>query len=453
MGTKRALLGLLGLAYGCGGGSGSGVDAAPLIDAVGDAVGDAAPDSAPAAVRVTVETFGIAPVSGATVYFQDVDSTLVAEVETDAQGHASAMLAAGGFVTVLLPIDPDSPAQRRARTIAGAQPGDDLHVFYTSPYPNLDPPPPTTFPMSIPADPQHTYSLWSSCGVTNEVPGQAPASSDVTLRCRHPGPVDLLVVSDDLTRSLYAPNITIASGVPVALTGSYVAAEDVAFHYAGFDRSPAIGITQAIYGPNGEVAVIGGGDTLITGGTATRSYPRPPTVDTLALTESLWRYQPRAATDPQFVFVYDWGPTPGSYALDAADVQPRALTTQPTYDPATRVVRWTEGTAGLEPGAVIASITHARTVGTTTTEFIWGLAAAHDASMSTTFPVLPTDVLDFNPDPGASVRANLDTIAMPITWDRFRPDVWGAALGFNGYAGTAVGVAREGPGRAVWASY
>ncbi|MCE9573595.1 MAG: hypothetical protein K8W52_10600 [Deltaproteobacteria bacterium] len=450
MGKTRALL-VLGLVYGCGGGSGNGVDAPAPIDAVG-AAADAAPDSAPAAVRVTVENFGLAPVAGATVYFQDADSTLVAEAETDAQGHASAMLGAGGFVTVLLPIDPDRPDDRRADTIAGAQPGDDLHVFYVPANPIFDVPP-TTFPLSIPADPQHQYQLWSSCGAPNDVLAQAPASSAVTLRCQPPGRVDMLLVSSDLTRSLYAPNITIADGVPLTLTGSYVAVEDEAFQYTGFDRSRAIGIWQGVFGPTGEVMVIGGGGTLTTGGTATRSYRRPPTVDTVTITQSTWDYQPRVPTDPRSVTAFEWGPTPSSYALAAADVKERELTAQPTYDATTHAVQWTEGTEGLEPGAVFASIAHSRPTGATTTRFIWTLAAAHDARMAATFPVLPNGGLDFTPDPGASVDAGLTTIAMPISWDRFRPDALGATLGLNGYAGTAVGVSREAPGRAVWASY
>src|SRR5262245_56512944 len=62
------------------------------------------PDAAPSAVTMTVTLRG-ATVPGTAVYFQNADSSLVLAATSDANGTASAMLAAGGYVTVIEPDD------------------------------------------------------------------------------------------------------------------------------------------------------------------------------------------------------------------------------------------------------------------------------------------------------------------------------------------------------------
>ena len=75
---------------------------APIIDA--EPIVDGPPvDAAPMGIVSVTVTVGGAPGSGVTVYFQDVDSTLVAEATTDSSGVAATTMKADGFVTVVAP--------------------------------------------------------------------------------------------------------------------------------------------------------------------------------------------------------------------------------------------------------------------------------------------------------------------------------------------------------------
>src|ERR1700733_7288069 len=73
-----------------------------------------------APVTVAVTALGL-PAPGLQVYFQDADSTLVANVQTGSDGTARAATPAGGFVTV---VQPGSSAT--LYTYAGVEPDDVL---------------------------------------------------------------------------------------------------------------------------------------------------------------------------------------------------------------------------------------------------------------------------------------------------------------------------------------
>src|SRR5262245_25587661 len=85
------------------------------------------PDAATGPVTLTITKEGL-PVAGVHVYFQNSNSTLVADATTDAAGHASADMAAGGFVTAINPFDTvQAPtSDDDLRTFAGVKPGDQL---------------------------------------------------------------------------------------------------------------------------------------------------------------------------------------------------------------------------------------------------------------------------------------------------------------------------------------
>src|SRR5438067_10053739 len=59
-------------------------------------------DAMPTSVTIAVTLNGM-PVSNVPAYFQAADSTLAGAATTDAQGTAGAILATGGFVTVIEP--------------------------------------------------------------------------------------------------------------------------------------------------------------------------------------------------------------------------------------------------------------------------------------------------------------------------------------------------------------
>src|ERR1700733_723003 len=104
---------------------------APIIDA--EPIVDGPPvDAAPMGIVSVTVTVGGAPGSGVTVYFQDVDSTLVAGATTDSSGVAATTMKADGFVTVVAPPEPAAGATQVTGqivdTFAGVQIGDALHV-------------------------------------------------------------------------------------------------------------------------------------------------------------------------------------------------------------------------------------------------------------------------------------------------------------------------------------
>src|SRR5579883_1406925 len=90
----------------------------------------------PGAVTIAVTLQG-QPASGATVYFQNADSSLVAEMQTGSDGWATQDMLPGGFVTLIEPQPVVTgaalgtagvPAGQVIDTFAGVKPGDVLVV-------------------------------------------------------------------------------------------------------------------------------------------------------------------------------------------------------------------------------------------------------------------------------------------------------------------------------------
>ena len=135
-GSMRPLLRIAIVALvSCNGGDGlKHIDSAV---GTGDGPTDSAIDAAPLPVTVTITGNSGTAVVGATVYFQNADSSLVAEATTDASGSASQLMAAGGYVTALIPQVEDGFAasgfqQVQIETFAGVQPGDHLLISNSS---------------------------------------------------------------------------------------------------------------------------------------------------------------------------------------------------------------------------------------------------------------------------------------------------------------------------------
>ncbi|HET9989862.1 MAG TPA: hypothetical protein VFQ65_15120, partial [Kofleriaceae bacterium] len=126
---------------------------------------DAPVDAAPQPVSVVVQHTDGSAAALVPVYFQATDSTVIASTQTGPAGTASALMPAGGTVTIL---DPDAaPALGKAGhhlfTWTGVKPGD--HLIYDTSGAITD------FPIvvfQVPLDTAHatvtSYDIESSCG-------------------------------------------------------------------------------------------------------------------------------------------------------------------------------------------------------------------------------------------------------------------------------------------------
>src|SRR5512140_626614 len=146
----------VGMALGaCGDNGGGGHLAdAPPSDGSG-------PELPPPRITVTV-TLGGMPAAGKIVYFQNHDSTLASETQTNSGGNAAGVIDDGGFVTVIEP-DPLSliTVPTQLATFVGVKAPDHLYVD-VSPLGAAGAA--ITFNLTVPNEQVgNTYTLYSSC--------------------------------------------------------------------------------------------------------------------------------------------------------------------------------------------------------------------------------------------------------------------------------------------------
>jgi hypothetical protein len=133
---------------------------------------DAKPDGpSEGAVTIAVTLDGSAA-PGATVYFQNANSTLVAEALTGSDGTATQVMEPGGFVTLIEPQaavtnppdligTPIVPNNQQVDTFADVKPGDVLHVDIDDETVATS----ITFQLTVPTDGSATtYDVFASCG-------------------------------------------------------------------------------------------------------------------------------------------------------------------------------------------------------------------------------------------------------------------------------------------------
>ena len=403
---------------------GCGDDAGSLPDAPADAAIDAPVDAAAALVTLTITDGGV-PAVGATVYFQDADSSLVATVLTGLDGRASAPVAGGGFVTAIEP----RPAafggiviRDRLATFAGVQPGDDLHL-------DLRPPPDLTsitFDVQVPEDPEAMdYTLFTSCGRAPLALAAGTMPTPVTLTgCA--GIADVLVTSNDLSarplRALYRPAQVIADGATLALPGPYTALLPVTI---GITSSPA---WVASYLLELDVTTVRGpvfpAFAAIDPGAPSAVLELPDAPGTaVSVRADVYLVQPAVAQQSLLA----WDLPIGDHTLDAGALALRPFTTAPVFDPATRTVTWTDG-AGLAPDVVRAEVYTYR-AGDPAYAWHWQLVAPHGSTPSVTFPVLPPAAAAFTTTATDSFSVPaLETLAISGGYDRLRPHALGRVL-------------------------
>ena len=348
-----------------------------------DEIVDGGPDGPSPTVTLTVSAAG-RPVVGTTVYFQNADSSLVAQTTTDATGTAGAvMTASGGYVTAVLPGRGEAD---QLATLSDVQLGDHLAIAL-APQPDG----PIEIQLVAPVDPgAGSYAVMSTCGSAGISAG---VPSSVRLACG-PGVADFIVTSytsdGEPLHAFYQANVAVSPGATVTLSGSYAPLGRSTFIYTGIPAGAAfVANEQDLATPHGVMDTAFGSD-LPANGAVTIAFDMPQTTATAITVTSL---MPQAAAT--FHSVIDWAPYTPSYTLDLGSALLREYTTAPAYTFATRTIDWTEAAMGVAPDYVIAEL-HAYSVGPRGHNWYWTAAAAH-ATTSIALPALPPTPYDYDP--------------------------------------------------------
>ena len=350
-----------------------------------------------APVTVAVTALGL-PAPGLQVYFQDADSTLVANVQTGSDGTARAATPAGGFVTV---VQPGSSAT--LYTYAGVEP-DDVLLLDTA-----FPPAPGSgfsFDVIMPTDTTTgvtAYHLYTSCSAAGPVV-TASGSAQILLTNCADGLADMLVVTTDGSNqpidSLYEAGVAVGSGASVTLTGSYVPLPVLTDVIDDFTWPPTnIDVGLTLMSPHGSVffgALYGVGPMFLPtpiGSAASLTFAWPTIPDGQVV--SRFGLSPGSDVLSEAA-IEQWGPSSQPVTLDFAATHLRDFTTAPAFDPPTHTVSWTVGATGNAPEVELAFIDVQRGSGSAAPQWGWEILGPGGSDGHLVLPVLPDEPFDFN---------------------------------------------------------
>jgi hypothetical protein len=384
--------------------------------------------------RVTVSvTLGSMPVMGQIVYFQNHDSTLVSEAQTNSGGNAAGVVDEGGFVTVIepTPLFAEVEVTTRLATFTGVKPLDELHLDIT-PLGSLGAP--VTFNVSVPNEQVgNTYTLYSTCGTADLGRGNSPAvagavvaapltASVTLLGCS--GTADLLVLSTDVDGQLtgwqYQPDVTLAAGADVGFTGAYLPPVDTTFTYTNLAASSTgLTVERELRTARGSLYRSGQVTASPSGTMATVTIPMPAPAGAQAVTTTA--DQPATGNGRQTIV--EWGAADASYLVDYAGVALHDYATRPAFEPADHAIQWTEA-AGGAPDFVLGTY-RANRDDNVPHDWIWRIVAPYTpgqpGSHEVRYPRLPTGFYDFNPKAGDSSSLDrLVTMKVPGGYDAAR---------------------------------
>ena len=443
MTTKRLFLTICVVA-GCGGDKTNHLADAPNNPP------DSPPDAPPMGpVTLTVTSQG-APAVGVQVYFQNPDQSLVASPMTNASGDATATIEIGAFVTAIDPAPPPVvafgvPTQADSlHTWAGVKPGDHLHLDL---FPTGTTPTTGNITVIAPTDAQATnYQLHTSCGEDFDITPPAVGSGFVAV-ANAPVPltidlcsanIDLLVETFDVEsqplNSFFKANVAIADGDTVDLTDqTFATVNTVAFDYSNINIAiTAVSIAQTLIAGNGVVFNLLG-SAPVDGNAANAVLPIPDVTNAIVVTES--DILPSDVVSRQRIF--DWGPASANFALDVGGAVLHGYATAPAFDPASHAVTWQE-VAGVTGDVVLAQYHSFRLDATLSHDWVWTIAAPRAMTPKVGYPVIPTDVFDFNTNAtdSSDVR-QLTNAKIPGGYDGIRALIMDDAL--NGQVAGATG--------------
>jgi hypothetical protein len=347
----------------------------------------------PQPVTLTVTLDG-APQANVRVYFQNPDSSLIANTLTDASGVATALMPNGGFVTAVNAFRAPVPAglpSNEVHIFAGVRMGDHLSLANDG-----NPTQSVMITGAVDSDSSVVqYGMSSPCGrgfVGNQGSGTPPSwSADL----RDPCPTtDFIVASFDggggIVHWAYAPNTTVSA--TTNLSAATLTNTPATKTYT-LNNADAFGgqmqVRQGLASLRGEVMELN-----------TTAYD--PVINTL-LSASLKLPNFTNAIDVVDTSGYQtsdaehhllsWGPFSTTYTVDVAARALVNVTAGPEIDTTLHQLTWTQAATGATPDFVTAWGYASRSE---PAPFGWQFWIAAPYGASVQLPTLPTDVGDFN---------------------------------------------------------
>ncbi len=368
--------------------------------------GDGAPIDAPppeTPVTVTV-TDNLGPHAMLSAYFQNVDSSVVSSVLTDSAGSASAVMVAGGYVTVVVPqlqlaLGIGTQLQYSLYTWAGVKPGD--HLVLDKSYPTGQS---KNVQFTLPIDLQHIFSNYhiaSNCGSADTQTAAGSSQSTVVLTASFSNcpndTADVIVYTTNQNGTIASSFSVLAQpivdqGMVDYTANAYGAPSSRAFELDLNDvPSAQIYANDHIATARGELYVNQIGLSQDATAIGTQILPALPagSFQTVRLTQNV---------DVTSRTVYEFGTT-GDYTRDWSTVRIPDFdsTTTPDLDTGTHALTWLNtAPTSVAPDVSAASVYANRALGATTNlSFSWFIAGPA-TTPSLVYPALPTDIQDFN---------------------------------------------------------
>ncbi len=416
-------------------------DAPPLADGatpIDGAVGELQP------VTVVVSVQG-QPRKDVQVYFQNADSTVVADAKTGDDGQAHAVMQAGGFATVIEPPvsqegsgNDNGPTE--IATFAGVKPGDVLRDDIL----------PVTAATQVSVNISvaneglnHNYYAFTTCHATSFEGGifvgtgtaveaqpqliagrkplavaRAPVEVDDVQLTSCGGTADILVVAKDsdnqLTGWQYKSAVAITAGMTIAFDGAYQAPVDTQFNYTKLpDSISGFDVSRELHTARGTLYISDPQSADASDGSASTTIAMPAPAGVAMATTSV--EQPTTGAGRSTVV--DWGAALPTYNLAYSDVALSLFTTDPVLDVDAHAMTWSEQARG-SADFVIARYGASRPgANDTTISWRWRITAPYTPG-KVVFPVLPTAGFDYNlkADDGSFI-GRLTTARLPGGYD------------------------------------
>lgn len=329
---------------------------------------------------------------GVHVYFQNADSSIVSNTTTDDAGTASAVMAAGGYVTAVDPYNLPGfggPQGHQLATFVHVKAGDHLLLDEGAPAA-------TEIGVTVSAllDPAATTEyVYSPCSgaVQLSATGQAlvaqVVTAQVTLDSCGTATNFLLVSYDQNNQPLnmaYVTNVAIADQGTVDLTAATLVGVDTKSWT--FNNGPAL--TSLSF----EDALVDANGQIFSTGNETPSDEQNPTVTmpmpTFTGAAEIVRTGFTTGSDHTLL---DWGPYASTFTTDVGARALKEFTAAPTYDVATRTESIAETNTGATADFSLTFLFASRP--SDNGQWSWAVAAPHGPI---TLPHLPTEVYDFN---------------------------------------------------------
>jgi hypothetical protein len=408
------------------------VDALPG-DAPGDTLVPSGNDPPAGAVTLTVKR-GNATVPNVAVFFQDPASTLIEQKLTNESGLAFALMPGGGFVTA---VEHVGQGLDEITTFASVAPSDALRLDFMDPGQRKEWP----IQLSFSADTGGTatsYVVRTSCSSETFSAKPVPVAADdnqVTLSGCDDGLVDFAIESFDVDgvptgRALYEAAVMLPAPLPptdagtafapLTLSATFAPVETHTIDYVNVPTSlSAVAVMQAISAERRTYEVTNSAPRSTSSTTTSMSLVLPAGATT-QLTATVG--YPSSSTAKSQYQVFDWGPASTAYSLDVSQSILPGYIAGPVYDPASRAITWTEGTAVVQPDLVRARIHVHRDAFPEGSSWGWRIVAPRSAAATVVYPQLPNVGFDFNPQDGDVYGVDeLTNVKLPGGYAAWRP--------------------------------